>query len=96
MEHAFNEKLEKLSLVASLHSDYAHLLNAFANIASRMGKQEEAEEIDAQASALRKESSRYGEMEIFYETRKDEIDSLDLDAILENLKEDVRTLAQNL
>lgn len=42
MEHAFNEKLEKLSLVASLHSDYAHLLNAFANIASRMGKREEA------------------------------------------------------
>ena len=96
MSRELDEKLEKLSLVASLHSDYAHLLNAFANIASRMGKQEEAEEIDAQASALRKESSRYGEMEIFYETRKDEIDSLDLDAILENLKEDVCTLAQNI
>jgi hypothetical protein len=43
-----------------------------------------------------KEANRYGEMEIFYETHKDEIDSLDLDAILENLKEDVRALAQNL
>lgn len=96
MEQAFMEKVEKLSLVASLHNDHAHLLNAFANIASRMGKQEEAEKINAQASALRKESSRYGEMEVFCETRKDEIESLDLDAILENLKKDVRALAQNL
>lgn len=90
------EKVEKLSLVASLNNDYAHLLNAFANIASRMGKQEEAEKINAQASALRKESSRYAELEVFYETRKEEIESLDLDAILENLKEGVRVLAQNL
>lgn len=28
---------------------------------------------------MSKEANRYGEMEIFYEPRKDEIDSLDLD-----------------
>lgn len=45
---------------------------------------------------MSKEANRYGEMELFYETRKGEIESLDLDTFLENLKEGVRALAQNL
>lgn len=96
MEQAFEAKLEKLSLIESLHSDYAHLVFAFANVAQRYRKTEEADKMSALSSTLRKEASRYGKMYVFHEQHKAEIEALDLDAIDKNLKAEILKLAQNL
>lgn len=96
MEQAFEAKLEKLSNISALHNDFAHLVNAFENVAQREGKFEEAEKISALASALRKEASRYGKMYVFHKEHKAEIEALDLDVINKNLKAEILKLAQNL
>lgn len=96
MAQAFDEKLEKLSNVSSLHNDVAHLVNAFANVANRERKFEEEEAMNNRASALRKEASRYSRMYVFNNEHVEEIESMDFDAIINDLKEEVRVLAQNL
>lgn len=96
MAQAFDEKLEKLSNVSSLHNDFAHLVNAFANVANRERKFEEEEAMNNRASALRKEASRYGHMYVFNHEHVEEIESMDFDTIINSLKEEVRVLAQNL
>jgi hypothetical protein len=96
MAQAFDEKLVKLDNVSSLHNDFAHLINAFANVANRERKFEEEEAMNNRASALRKEASRYGRMYVFNHEHIEEIESMDFDAIVNNLKDEVRALAQNL
>lgn len=96
MAQAFEAKLEKLSLIESLHSDYAHLVSAFENVAQRYRKMEEADKMHALSSTLRKEAKRYGKMYVFHEEHKAEIEALDLDAIDKNLKAEILKLAQNL
>ena len=96
MEQEFEAKLEKLSLIESLHGDYAHLVSAFENVAQRYRKMEEADKMHALSSTLRSEAKRYGKMYVFHEKHKAEIEALDLDAIDKNLKAEVRALAQNL
>jgi hypothetical protein len=96
MKQEFEAKLEKLSLIESLHSDYAHLVSAFGNVAQRYRKMEEADKMHALASTLRKEGNRYGKMYVFHEEHKAEIEALDLDAIGENLKAEILKLVQNL
>ena len=96
MAQEFEAKLEKLSHVSSLHNDVAHLVNAFANVANRERKFEEEEAINNRASALRKEASRYSHMYVFNNEHIEEIESMDFDAIINSLKEEVRVLAKNL
>lgn len=43
-----------------------------------------------------KEANRYSDMCFHYKEHVSEIENLDFDAILENLKEGARVLAQNL
>ena len=45
---------------------------------------------------MSKEANRYSDMYFHYKEHVSEIESLDFDAIVEKLKEDVRTLARNL
>lgn len=96
MAQAFDEKLVKLDHVSSLHNDVAHLVNAFANVANRERKFEEEEAMNNRASALRKEASRYGRMYVFNNEHVEEIESMDFDAIINNLKGEILKLAQNL
>lgn len=45
---------------------------------------------------MSKEANRYNDMHFHYKEHVSEIENLDFDAITENLKEGVRTLAQNI
>ena len=96
MGHAFDEKLKKLDHLSSLHNDFAHLVNAFAHVANRERKFDEEEKMNARASVLRKEASRYGRMYVFNHEHVEEIETMDYDAVIENLKNEIRALAQNL
>ena len=96
MEQSFEVKLNKLSAISALHNNFAHLVDAFENIAQCEGKFDEAEKIGALASALRKEASRYSRMYVFNNEHVAEIEAMDFDAITENLKAEIRVLAQNL
>lgn len=96
MEQEFEAKLEKLSHISTLHNNFAHLVNAFANIANSEHKFKEEEKMSDRASALRKEASRYRHMYVFNPEHVEEIESMDFDAIINNLKEEIRVLAQNL
>lgn len=96
MEQAFAGKLGKLPHVSSMCNDFANLIHAFANIAKSELKFEEEEAMNNRASALRKEASRYSHMYVFNPEHVEEIESMDFDAIINNLKDEVRVLAQNL
>lgn len=96
MSREFMAKVEKVYTISSLYTDFAHLTNAFENIAKSLGKMDEAEKIEAQASALRKEGKRYLDIYFHYKEHVSEIENLDFDAITENLKEGARVLAQNI
>lgn len=96
MSREFIKKVEKVYDIHSLHNDFANLANDFRCIAERLGKFEEAKKAGEQSHALREEGKRYLDIYFHYKEHVSEIENLDLDAILENLKEDVRTLAQNL
>lgn len=96
MSREFIEKLEKVYDIHSLHNDFANLANGFRCIAERLGKFEEAKKSGEQSRALREEGKRY--LDIYHNNREheNEIENLDFDAIIENLKKGARVLAQNL
>ena len=96
MAQVFEVKLNKLSTLSTLHNNFAHLVNAFEDIAQSEGKFEEAEKMSAQASALRKEASHYSRMYAFNNEHVAEIEAMDFEAITESLKAEIRALAQNL
>ena len=95
MSREFIKKVEKVYIISALYTDFAHLTDAFEGTAKSLGELDEAEKIEAQASALREEGKRYLDIYFHYKEHVSEIENLDFDAITENLKEGVRALAQN-
>ena len=96
MEQAFMQKVEKVYDIQSLHNDFANLANAFRGIAESLGEFKEAKKMDEQSRALREKGKHYLDIYVHHKEHVSEIEALDLDAIISNLKEGARTLTQNL
>lgn len=96
MSREFMAKVEKVYDIHSLHNDFANLANNFRCIAESLGKFEEAKKSREQSSALREEAKRYHDMYFHYKEHRDEIEAMDFDATIENLKAGALALAQNL